>query len=235
MRSYSMRKCAQLGCLAGGAVVQVVGAEMTPDSWRWLFARSAPQRSSSSLHPRSFSELRQRQTVCVRASAGRSLTSVGSIQSDVKHSGEALPGERWERSRQPGWLHGMTLIQLENMHLIPLYPLFSRLHGELAANVVRDSASAVQKEMLEAYGLIERLGRGVVYYGSARLKSTSVHWGRAQALGRDVAKLLGCTTWSGGGPGMMEAATLGTSLFYAYIVRRGSGLHELLNDEMEVQ
>ena len=37
-----MRKCAQLGCLAGGAVVQVVGAEMTPDSWRWVFARSGP-------------------------------------------------------------------------------------------------------------------------------------------------------------------------------------------------
>ena len=90
-----------------------------------------------------------------------------------------------------------------------------RLHGELAANVVRDSASAVQKEMLEAYALIERLGRGVVYYGSARLKSSSAHWGRAQALGRDVARLLGCTTWSGGGPGMMEAATLGAPLLPA--------------------
>lgn len=75
--------------------------------------------------------------------------------------------------------------------------------------MVRDSASAVQKEMLEAYALIERLGRGVVYYGSARLKSTSAHWDRARTLGRDVAKLLGCTTWSGGGPGMMEAATIG--------------------------
>ena len=29
------------------------------------------------------------------------------------------------------------------------------------------------------------------------------------ALGRDVAGLLGSTTWSGGGPGMMEAATRG--------------------------
>ena len=28
-------------------------------------------------------------------------------------------------------------------------------------------------------------------------------------LGKRVAQLLGCTTWSGGGPGMMEAATLG--------------------------
>ena len=95
----------------------------------------------------------------------------------------------------------------------------SRLHGELAANVVRDSASAVQKEMLEAYALIEKLGRGVVYYGSARLKSTSAHWDRARALGRDVAKLLGCTTWSGGGPGMMEAATLGTC--YAPVMLTG--------------
>ena len=84
---------------------------------------------------------------------------------------------------------------------------------------MRDSASAVQKEMLEAYALIEKLGRGVVYYGSARLKSTSAHWDRARALGRDVAKLLGCTTWSGGGPGMMEAATLGTC--YAPVMLTG--------------
>lgn len=48
--------------------------------------------------------------------------------------------------------------------------LLNRLHGELAADVVRDSASAVQRELLECYALIERLGRGVVYYGSARLK-----------------------------------------------------------------
>ncbi len=39
MREYPLKKCAQLGCLAGGAVVQVVGAEMTQVSWRWLFAR----------------------------------------------------------------------------------------------------------------------------------------------------------------------------------------------------
>ncbi len=83
---------------------------------------------------------------------------------------------------------------------------------------MRDSASAVQKEMLEAYALIERLGRGVVYYGSARLKSTSAHWDRARTLGRDVAKLLGCTTWSGGGPGMMEAATIGDPSDYLIIL-----------------
>ena len=63
--------------------------------------------------------------------------------------------------------------------------------------MVRDSAAAVQQEMLACYALIERLGRGVVYYGSARLKQDSPHWGRAVELGREVATLLGSTTWSG--------------------------------------
>lgn len=38
----------------------------------------------------------------------------------------------------------------------------------------------------------------MVYYGSARLKQSSPHWERAVELGREVATLLGCTTWSGG-------------------------------------
>jgi predicted Rossmann-fold nucleotide-binding protein len=57
--------------------------------------------------------------------------------------------------------------------------------------------------------LVQKLGRGVVYYGSARLKRDSVHWQRAVDLGREVSQLLGSTTWSGGGPGMMEAASQG--------------------------
>ena len=36
---WSTQRCAQLGCLAGGAVVQALGAEMTRSTWRWLFAR----------------------------------------------------------------------------------------------------------------------------------------------------------------------------------------------------
>ncbi len=84
-----------------------------------------------------------------------------------------------------------------------------QVHGALAASAVRDSATAVHHELLECYALIEKLGRGVVYYGSARLKQDSPHWARAVELGKQVAELLGCTTWSGGGPGMMEAATAG--------------------------
>ena len=58
-------------------------------------------------------------------------------------------------------------------------------------------------------GCAGAVGRGVVYYGSARLRKESVHWQRARALGRDVAQLLRCPTWSGGGPGMMQAASEG--------------------------
>lgn len=122
LRGYSLKKASEIGCLAGGAVVQTLGSEMTQANWHWLH---------------------------------------------------------------------------------------QRLHGELAAETVRSSAIAVQQELLACYALIERKGRGVVYYGSARLRDGSDHWGRSRVLGATVAKLLNCTTWTGGGPGMMEAATLG--------------------------
>lgn len=54
------------------------------------------------------------------------------------------------------------------------------------------------QELLACFALIEKMGRGPVYYGSARLKQDSPHWERAVQLGRDVANLLGSTTWSGG-------------------------------------
>lgn len=54
------------------------------------------------------------------------------------------------------------------------------------------------QELLACFALIEKMGRGPVYYGSARLKQDSPHWEQAVQLGRDVANLLGSTTWSGG-------------------------------------
>ena len=122
LRGYSIRRAAEIGCLAGAAVVQTLGAEMGPINWHWLH---------------------------------------------------------------------------------------QRLHGELAAETVRSSAVAVQQELLACYALIERKKRGVVYYGSARLRESSEQWERARKLGAAVAALLGVTTWTGGGPGMMEAATRG--------------------------
>ena len=123
LRGYSLERAAEIGCLAGGAVVQALGADMGPENWQWLHAR---------------------------------------------------------------------------------------LHGARAAETVRSSAAAVQQELLACYSLIEKKGRGVVYYGSARLKEGSPHWEAAKSLASNVAGLLKTsTTWSGGGPGMMQAAALG--------------------------
>ena len=51
------------------------------------------------------------------------------------------------------------------------------------------SAAAVQREMLACYELIESIGRGVVYYGSARLKADNPHFvkSRESQLHRPVA------------------------------------------------
>lgn len=124
LNNYAPKRCAEIGCLAGGAVVQNLGGEVIDGGWRWLHAQ---------------------------------------------------------------------------------------LYGELAQEVVRGSASVVQEELLQCYSLIHKKGRGVVYYGSARLKQDSPYWAKAMELGKQVARLLRVTTWSGGGPGMMEAATLGAA------------------------
>ncbi|XP_010557514.1 PREDICTED: probable cytokinin riboside 5'-monophosphate phosphoribohydrolase LOGL3 isoform X2 [Tarenaya hassleriana] len=67
----------------------------------------------------------------------------------------------------------------------------------------------MRKELERCFDLIHRLGRGVVYLGSARFLPNHSHYLQAQDLSREVAKLLDCTTWSGAGPGLMDAVTKG--------------------------
>lgn len=69
----------------------------------------------------------------------------------------------------------------------------------------------VRKELMACYDLISRMGRGIVYYGSARIKPGSPHWDRAVELSQRLWRLMGVTTWTGGGPGLMEAASKATS------------------------
>ncbi|CAH1451028.1 unnamed protein product [Lactuca virosa] len=73
----------------------------------------------------------------------------------------------------------------------------------------RSSPFEVKNEIEMCYELIRRLGRGVVYLGSARMGPGHEHYIQTQELAREVAKLLGCTSWSGAGPGLMDAATRG--------------------------
>ena len=125
-----------------------------------------------------------------------------------------LNGHALERCCEIGNLAGGGAVMNLGAELTPdaWQWVHSRLvpHGSaIASEVVRSSAAAVNKELLACYELVHKLGRGCVYYGSARLKADSPLFGEAMELAARVSQLLGCTTWTGGGPGMMQAATLG--------------------------
>ncbi|KAK1360865.1 Cytokinin riboside 5'-monophosphate phosphoribohydrolase [Heracleum sosnowskyi] len=73
----------------------------------------------------------------------------------------------------------------------------------------RTSPLQVNKEIQRCYELINRLGRGVVYLGSSRLGCDHPHYNQSLKLAREVANLLDCTSWSGVGPGLMDAINQG--------------------------
>ncbi|KAF1879671.1 hypothetical protein Lal_00033329 [Lupinus albus] len=95
----------------------------------------------------------------------------------------------------------------------------------------------IREEIKQCYELINRLGRGVLYLGSARMAPGHSHYVQAQELAKEasklltylmavflltcwlfihilfsIANLLDCTTWSGAGPGLMDAVTQGALL-----------------------
>ncbi|KAL1534086.1 putative cytokinin riboside 5'-monophosphate phosphoribohydrolase LOGL10 [Salvia divinorum] len=73
----------------------------------------------------------------------------------------------------------------------------------------RTSPAEVKREIEKCYELIGRLGRGVVYLGSARFGPEHPHFVRSFELAKGIASLLDATTWSGAGPGLMDAITKG--------------------------
>ncbi|KAG8502810.1 hypothetical protein CXB51_000549 [Gossypium anomalum] len=80
----------------------------------------------------------------------------------------------------------------------------------------RTSPNEVRKEMEQCYEIIHRLGRGVVYLGSSRMGPGHPHYSQTLELAREaiftawqIANLLDCTTWTGAGPGLMDAAIKG--------------------------
>ncbi|XWS09723.1 hypothetical protein CRYUN_Cryun39dG0013700 [Craigia yunnanensis] len=81
--------------------------------------------------------------------------------------------------------------------------------GEVIDFEERTSPNEVRKEIEECYKLIHRLGRGVVYLGSSRMGPGHPHYSQTLELNREIANLLDCTTWTGAGPGLMDAAIKG--------------------------
>lgn len=74
----------------------------------------------------------------------------------------------------------------------------------------RSSPDEVKEEIKRCFELVHKLGRGVVYLGSARVKTDQPHYMQSLELAREVGKLLKCTTWTGAGPGLMDAAIKGS-------------------------
>lgn len=73
----------------------------------------------------------------------------------------------------------------------------------------RRSPDEVRKEIHRCYELVQTLGRGAIYLGSSRIKTDHPHYVQSLELAREIAKLLECTTWTGAGPGLMDAAVRG--------------------------
>jgi len=87
--------------------------------------------------------------------------------------------------------------------------LTASLDAGLQDHGKRKSAERMKRETLRTYEVIHVNGRGVVYLGSARSKPGDKIYESAKELGREVYKLLGSTSWSGAGPGQMEAPLMG--------------------------
>ncbi|KAE8704324.1 Lysine decarboxylase family protein isoform 2 [Hibiscus syriacus] len=81
--------------------------------------------------------------------------------------------------------------------------------GEFVEFEERTSPNEVRKEIDQCYELIHRLGRGVVYLGSSRMGPGHPHYSQTHELSREATNLLDCTTWTGAGPGLMDAAIKG--------------------------
>ncbi|MCK7557161.1 TIGR00730 family Rossman fold protein [Chitinophaga sedimenti] len=66
----------------------------------------------------------------------------------------------------------------------------------------------VLKEFIRGFRVLHFVGPCVAVFGSARVKSDSQYYDEAMEMGRGIASL-GFTVMTGGGPGVMEAASKG--------------------------
>ncbi|CAI7889030.1 unnamed protein product [Closterium sp. NIES-53] len=70
-------------------------------------------------------------------------------------------------------------------------------------------AARVGEEIKACYEVVERMGRGFVYLGSSRVAEDHPFFRQSMALSREIAEQFSSTTWSGIGPGLMDAVALG--------------------------
>ena len=98
---------------------------------------------------------------------------------------------------------------LQDMALQSYYEGGIRPHRRNADDLMLGSGRALASEIRGCFEGINEVGRGVVYFGSARFQPGTPLYEEARKLAASVAKLLKVPAWSGGGKGMMGAVTHG--------------------------
>jgi len=88
---------------------------------------------------------------------------------------------------------------------LPIKPLTLRALNEAANQRV----SVITKEFKEGFKFIEKYPKSVTVFGSARLPKNSPYYKLARGLTTRIAAELNYAVFTGGGPGIMEAANLG--------------------------
>lgn len=84
-----------------------------------------------------------------------------------------------------------------------------RPHRQNADDLMIGSGRALAQEVRGCFEGIKEVGRGVVYFGSARFEPGTPLHEQSKELARRVALLLKVPAWSGGGRGIMGAVTHG--------------------------
>ena len=83
----------------------------------------------------------------------------------------------------------------------------------LTAEEIQESAkqrvSLIDKEFSDGFNFIKDFPKSVTFFGSARLKEDNIYYKKAQSISDRIAKELGYSVFTGGGPGIMEAANRG--------------------------
>ena len=97
----------------------------------------------------------------------------------------------------------------QDLALESYYSGGKRPHRRNADDLMLGSGRALAHELRGCFEGINEVGRGVVYFGSARFTPGTELYEKGKQLAKDVAKLLKVPAWSGGWKGMMGAVTHG--------------------------
>ena len=102
---------------------------------------------------------------------------------------------------------------------------------------IYDHVKEIGKEFKAGFEILEKYPATVTIFGSARSKPGNFHYEEAVKLGAKIAKELGLTVVTGGGPGIMEAATKGAveaggkGVGFTIELPRGQATNKYVTDE----